>query len=213
MSILEPSQAELFFCATPVFVEGAEDIAFIATQFALSKQWDEFRSLGCLLLPGGGKRPLLPLLAVAQGLELRPYIVFDLDSNKRGTKDEEGTAADNRALLQLLGETAPEPFSDDTVFGPNYAGWSKNIATAVREELGTEWEKAVAKTRKEQGLPSEDVPTKNRLLIASTLECLWDQGTRVRVLEEAVRARSSTLETGDGPSAAAAGSRMLRALQ
>ena len=68
--ILQVRQNEMFFAVVPVLVEGAEDEAYIWTHLNLREYTDEFRSLGCHIIPMEGKTNMSRPLAIALGLRI-----------------------------------------------------------------------------------------------------------------------------------------------
>ena len=69
--------------------EGLEDVALVATHLRLSDQWDEFRNLGCHFVVSMGKTNLSRPLAIANGLGIPAFTVFDADGNMTGAGERE----------------------------------------------------------------------------------------------------------------------------
>lgn len=182
--ILQPSQSELFFSSVPVFVEGPEDVAYISTQLRLLDRWGEFRRYGCHFVTCSGKNAMSRPVAIAKGLLLPFYCIFDGDSDR--CKDDQTRAEherDNGCLLRLCDhDTASIPAS--TEWGWNSVMWQHNIGRAVIGDLGEEqWNAAEANARNKHGLV-DGVKRKNPLLIAATLELLHEDQTSSAILTE-----------------------------
>lgn len=180
--ILQPSLNELFFCGSPVLVEGTEDIAFLATHLKLRGDWAEFRRLGCHFVVTTGKKSMDRPLAVANGFGVPAFAVFDADGGARDR--ERNHAAINRALLRLAGHDADDPFPQATVVGNRLVMWPETIADAVRADFGAaEWESVSNAVRAEYGYVS--TKGKNQLLLAGALKRLHQDGRRSAALDRA----------------------------
>lgn len=182
--ILQPSLAELFFCAKPILVEGLEDVAFIATHLALTERWDEFRRQGCHLVVCGGKTNMSRPLAIAIGLDLPYYVVVDGDGDAKSADDRKNAERDNQCLLSLCKDTCDAPLPTATVWGKRSVMWETNIGDEVRKSFAPdEWSDAVAEARRRYGLDGY-ITKKNAILIAAVLEILSAQGRRSAVLDQ-----------------------------
>jgi putative ATP-dependent endonuclease of the OLD family len=178
---LSVAECEMFFCRVPVLVESPEDVGFLGAQLSLMNLLDEFRAAGCHFIECDGKAQLVHILAVAQGLGLRPFVVWDLDSTKKTG------AEDNLSLFRLLGQSEREPFSLHIVEGLDFVAWPDNIGAIVRSESDGQWDKVVQKVRKDRGWPSDTVKTKERILTALAMEELSKSGVEVPSLERTCR--------------------------
>jgi predicted ATP-dependent endonuclease of OLD family len=184
---LQPSLGEMFFASQIVFVEGLEDSAYITTYLHLTDLWDEYRRLGCHLVPTHGKSEMLQPLAVANCLHIPAFAVFDSDGDKpdkNGSKEKH--RKDNVAILNLCGVSPPEAFPSSTVFNERVVMWPSDIQKVVEEDLGkTEWDGFRAEADKKYGHAGS--LEKNVLHIASSLQIAWEAGKRAKSLEEACR--------------------------
>lgn len=182
--ILQPSQSELFFSRVPVFVEGAEDIALISTQLQLSGRWSEFRKHGCHFITCGGKTNMSRPAAIAKGLSLPFFCVFDGDANRCDSKEARTQhERDNGCLMNLCAHAAA-PIPEETIWGENVVVWQDQIMSAVVGEVGEPaWLEAENAARAKHGL-IDGVRRKNPLLIAATLEELHASGTTSGTLEQ-----------------------------
>lgn len=174
--ILQPSQVELFFTSTPVLVEGPEDVAFIATYLHLMDKWDDFRKLGCHFVVCNGKTNMSRPLGIAIGLRVPAFVVFDGDLDDKKNADRH--MRDNMCLLRLCGHTEYGTADGKDIWWQNGVMWHTKIAKGVLADLGKEsWEAAEATAKAMEGL-TDGVGRKNALLIAATLEILWDDGKK-----------------------------------
>ncbi len=202
--ILQPSQSELFFAEVPIVVEGLEDVALVATHLRLTNQWDEFRKLGCHFVVSMGKTNLSRPLAIANGLGIPAFTVFDADGDVTGASERERNERDNTCLLTLSGAATEDPFPSDPIWGERFVMWPTNILDTVRAEVGPDtWDDAEATARREQGFEA-GVRRKNSLLLAAVIEDLWGHSHRSssldnlckEIIEFASAARANSYATG-----------------
>lgn len=180
--IMQPSQNELFFSRVPILVEGIEDIAYISTHLKLSGRWHEFRRLGCHFVVGGGKTSISRPLAIAVGLSIQPFVVFDGDGDK--TREKEKHRRDNGCLLSLCGHASAEAFPSETYWGDRVVMWATEIEKDIKMEIGEEVWAAAQEQAKQECELTEGVGKKNSLLVAATLEKLRENGKTSKVLEK-----------------------------
>jgi putative ATP-dependent endonuclease of OLD family len=175
---LQPGLSEMFFASRIVFVEGLEDAAYITTYLHLLGLWDEYRRLGCHLIPTDGKSEMLRPLAVAKCLHIPAFVVFDSDGdkpNKSGSKEKH--RKDNSAILSLCGVAQPEPFPSDTFWGDTVVMWPSDIGQVVEQEIGKEdWDKYRSQADTKYGHVGN--LRKNSLHIASSLQIAWEAGKK-----------------------------------
>ena len=184
--IMQPSQNELFFSRVPVLVEGVEDVAFISTHLHLLGHWEKFRRYGCHFVVCGGKGPMSRPLAIALGLSLNPFVVFDGDGDHAG--EEERHRRDNGCLLRLVGLGGEETFPSHTVWSDRLVMWHRRLEREIRDEVGDDgWERARSAAFEALGF-SESPSPKNTLWIAGTLEGLQQEGIQSEQLEKLCQA-------------------------
>jgi putative ATP-dependent endonuclease of the OLD family len=182
--IMQPSQTELFFCKVPILVEGPEDIAFITTFMRHQGLWDEFRRLGGHFVACNGKTNMSRPLAIAQGLGLSPFVIFDGDCDKVTGSSGDEHRRDNGCLLKLLGsDTDPVPGAN--VFGDDFVQWNTRILTEVSQQVGDKVWAATEAQAREQFKLQAGVRSKNPVLIAATIELLLDDGQNIDLLKVA----------------------------
>jgi putative ATP-dependent endonuclease of the OLD family len=157
---LQPGIAEMFFARVPVLVEGLEDVSYITTQLHVSGRWNDFRRLGCHLIPANGKDKLIQPLAIAVELGIPVFVIFDADGDTTRPEHRRKHERDNRALVSLLGATH-DPFPAASVLAANHAIWSTNLGDAVKADFGANYEglanAARAKYDSEGGLEKHDL--------------------------------------------------------
>ena len=178
---MQPSQRELYFSKIPILVEGIEDVAFISTHLELTEKWGRFRELGCHFVICDGKSRMSRPLAIANGLEIRAFVVFDSDADCP-ENEQKSNRRDNACLLRLCGLTEFDPLPAKDLWGQNVVMWKSRIGKVVKGEIGAaEWEVAVGEARMEMGFDKE-VGAKCTLLICAILEKLSSKGIRSAVL-------------------------------
>jgi len=187
---LQPALNEMFFTDRLILVEGMEDRAYITAWLQLTDQWDTFRKGGCHIVAAGGKSELIRPLAIAQGLEIPVFTIFDADGDKLAHEKPETTQArtrqhakENIALLRLMGEADPAPFPTDTLWGKGYAVWPNDLGDAIRADVGAKaWSdlggEASAIYDNEGGLQ------KNTLHIAERLFAAQEKGVAIPTLDK-----------------------------
>lgn len=180
--IMQPSQNELFFASIVVLVEGHEDVAFISTHLQLTGKWNEFRRRGCHFVVAIGKSKLSRPLAIANGLGIPAFVVFDSDAeaNRNNPGDH---PRNNKCILSLCGKDGVDPMPAEHYWSDNVTMWNSNIGEAIIAEYGAdEWKTAEDKARVEQGF-LDGVKRKHPLLITATLEELYSNGKQSNLLD------------------------------
>ena len=185
--IMQPSQTELFFCKVPVLVEGPEDVAFLSVYMQKKGLWNEFRRLGCHFIPCIGKTNMSRPLAIAKGLGMQPFVVFDGDCDKATGKANCQQKRDNGCILKLMGSDAA-PVQDENLFSDNFVMWKTRILDEIREYIGGSlWDEKEQKAREIYKLQS-GVNRKNPVLVSATTELLLEENTDLMPLEKTVDA-------------------------
>lgn len=174
--IMQPSQTELFFCKVPILVEGPEDIAFLSTFLNKNNLWGEFRRLGCHFIACNGKTNMSRPLAIANGLGLRAFVVFDGDCDKASGTQDCQQRRDNGCILSLLGSTQ-DPIQSTNLFQPNFVMWKSRILDEVRQQVGEELWDATENDAREVYKLQSGVKRKNPVLVTATTELLLDSSS------------------------------------
>lgn len=185
--IMQPSQTELFFCKVPVLVEGPEDIAFLSVYMQKNGLWGEFRRLGCHFIPCIGKTNMSRPLAIAKGLGMKPFVVFDGDCDKASGKVDCQQQRDNGCILKLIGSDA-DPIQNKNVFSDSFVMWKTRILDEIRSHVGEGlWDDKEREARDKYTLQS-GVKRKNPVLVSATTELLLEANTDLSPLEKTVSA-------------------------
>jgi len=170
---LQPGIAEMFFARVPILVEGLEDVSYITTELHLANQWQEFRRLGCHLIPVNNKHNLVQPLAIAVELGVPVFVVFDADGDTQRPDHRTKHEKDNRALMSLLGVDG-NPFPNSHLWGQNHAIWKTNLTDTVKADFQTaDYERLTNATR--QDYAQEGGLEKNDLFIADWLSAARDE--------------------------------------
>jgi putative ATP-dependent endonuclease of OLD family len=186
--ILQPSQSELFFATVPILVEGQEDVAVIATHFRLTNTWDDFRKYGCHFVVCGGKTTMSRPLAIANGLSIRAFTVFDADGAAMDLAVKADNERDNKCILNLCEADAQHCFPTEVYWGQNFVVWPDKILSTFRQDVGDDaWSVACESVRNSYGLSAPGVSMKNPMLLAAVIEKLWNQEKRSGNLKELCR--------------------------
>jgi predicted ATP-dependent endonuclease of OLD family len=177
--ILQPSLNEMFFTQRLILVEGLEDLAYISSWLLISGRWDEYRRLGCHIVPCNGKSYLIQPLVIAKGLDIPVILIFDAD---KGAENPDAHKKENCTLLHLIGGDPTRPFPDAAVWGNNYVVWSTNIGETLSSEVGSVgWEKAKESACRECGQIAG--AKKNSRYIGACLDYLWKNKIKPPSLE------------------------------
>jgi predicted ATPase len=182
--VLQPALNEMFFTPVLILVEGAEDLGYISASMTLTGRYEEFRRLGCHIVPTLGKGNMVYTLAIAKLLEIPTFVVFDADGDKVGTPNQAQHERDNTALLRLCGVPKASPFPA-AVFGTSsLVAWPTRIGDAVRDDLGAAaWQKYEALARKKRAVIGVPDLGKNALFIGSILTAAHEDAKGSKILE------------------------------
>ena len=180
---LQPSINEMFFTKELVLVEGIEDRAYILAYLNLTDQFDEYRRIGCHVVPTNGKSRLLQPLVIAKHMGIPTYVVFDADADTPHNNERRAMhERDNRAILSILGADQVEPFPDATIWGEHFAMWQSDIRKIVEADIGAEtWRNCRDRADVLYGFAGN--LGKNELHIATSLAIAWEEGHRSQSLE------------------------------
>ena len=191
---LQPGLNEMFFTRRLVLVEGLEDVAYILACLNLIDRSDDYRRLGCHIVPTNGKSELLQPLVIAKHMRIPTYLVFDSDADK---PDKNGSKAkhekDNKALLALAGNPGGDPMPAATVRGAGFTMWHSDIGSVVEAEIGSaDW--ATYRSEADKRYGHAGGLRKNFLHIGASLAFAWQAGKRSTSLE---RLCSEILDVGN----------------
>jgi len=181
---LKPNINEMFFTSVLVLVEGLEDAAYISTQLVLRNSWTEFRRLGGHIVICDGKGKICVPLAIARGLKIPTFIVFDADLSHQKKDDKGKHEKDNKMLMELCGHSGESEWPANTMWESNMVVWSENIATTISEDFGKEeWHKLCDASKQKQGVHDLGDIFKCESYIQSLMSDLWDQKKVSKSLE------------------------------
>jgi putative ATP-dependent endonuclease of OLD family len=187
---LQPVLNEMFFTTVLVLVEGLEDASYIATYLVLNDLWKEFRRLGGHIVPCQGKNSMIIPLAIARGLKIPTFIVFDADTDKCGSEDKKlQHEKDNKALLSLCGLTDKPSLPDETFWNDGVVMWKADIGSALASDFGKEeWDKLSHANKKKHGIVDVKDVNKCGAFIQLHLAELWDGNKKSPTLDRLCRA-------------------------
>lgn len=172
---LQSSVNEMFFATRLILVEGLEDVAYITAYLNLLGRWDEYRRLGCHMVPVNGKRKLLEPLVVAKHMRIPTFVVFDSDSSEQHAGRRATHQKDNTALLALLGRAGENPMPTTSLLATGFVMWQSDIGAVVSEDIGAgDWQTYQAEADKQYGQVGN--LRKNTLHIAASLDLALSAG-------------------------------------
>jgi putative ATP-dependent endonuclease of OLD family len=184
--ILQPALNEMFFANVLILVEGPEDFGYISSYLALTDRYDEFRRLGCHIVPTDGKGSMVYPLAIAKALDIPTFVIFDGDGDKIEKEAQRVQhERDNLALLRLCGVQGAAPFPNAVFYAEYVIMWPQDIKTAVKKDFGNEdWEKLEDEVRKKHDLVGASDLEKNAVFVGYLLAGAYNTQRRSRVLDE-----------------------------
>ena len=159
---LQPNLNEMLFSPILILIEGLEDLAYITSYMMLMDKWDDFRRLGCHMVPTNGKSSMIQPLAIANILEIPKFVIFDSDghsTDKNGSRIKH--EKDNRAILSLCSAPDVNPFPKDSYWGDDLVMWHSELGAIVTEDYGKDaWVTMKAKVMDEEGIQISDLQKK-----------------------------------------------------
>lgn len=183
---LQPSLNEMFFATRLVLVEGLEDAAYIAAYLNLLGMWEDYRRIGCHVVPVNGKRELLQPVVIAKHMRIPTFVAFDSDSHEIKPERRTQHEKENRALLMLLGKPGEDPLPVASLWGTGFVMWHSDIGAVVREEIGAaDWQACQEKADTQYGHAGN--LRKNTLHIGASLAYAWEAEKRSASLERLCR--------------------------
>lgn len=175
---LQPVINEMFFTRRLILVEGLEDAAYLLAYLNLLDKSENYRRMGCHIVPTNGKSELLQPLVIARHMGIPTYVIFDADADK---PDKNGSRAkhekDNKALLTLVGKPDENPLPDAIVWATGFTMWHSDIGSVVETDIGKDdWAGFRAEADKRYGHAGG--LRKNALHIGASLAFAWEAGKR-----------------------------------
>jgi putative ATP-dependent endonuclease of the OLD family len=115
-------------------------------------------------------------LAIARGLRIPTFVVFDADLSHQTKADKGKHEKDNKMLLELCGHPSKPEWPTQAILEHNMVVWSENIGEALKEEFGPgEWQNLCDASKKKQGVHDLADIFKCESYIQSLMSDLWDQ--------------------------------------
>jgi putative ATP-dependent endonuclease of the OLD family len=187
---LQPVLNEMFFTTVLVLVEGLEDASYISTYMVLTDVWQEFRRLGGHIVSCQGKNSMIIPFAIARGLKIPTFVVFDADTDKCGSDDKKAQhEKDNKVLLNLCGLAGKPSLPDETVWSDGLVMWKEDIGSALAGDFGKEeWEKLSQASKKKHGVVDVKDIYKCTAFIQLFLSDLWDENKKCPTLDRLCKA-------------------------
>ncbi len=204
--VLQPSINEMFFTSVLVLVEGLEDLAYITAYLELTDRTEEFRRLGCHVvpMPTDGKSYIVQPLVIAKRLGIPTFVVFDSDAHAIPEPDPNGTRQkhenDNNAILRLCGVKKPNPLPTNHYWGKNVVMWASEIGRVAADDYGPTWNQLKDRVLAKHGIVGVGGLAKSSLFIGYVLAEAWDEGKRFASLEglcESLLAFARVSQRGD----------------
>ena len=177
-TIMTPWMSEGFFSDVAVLVEGEDDrAAILGVAKALGH---ELESMGCSIIPCGGKNNLDRPSIIFRELGIPVFIVWDGD---KGVK--EAKPVDNHVMLRLVGQ--PTTDWPATQVGSSHACFESSLESVIQQEIGEKlFDETLSLCQKTFGFPKKKHAIKNPLIIAAIIEEAKKQGKTCLVLEQIV---------------------------
>ena len=181
--VLRAELSELFFSPVIILVEGMEDAAYIRTYLTLNDQWYDYRRRGCHIVLTNGKSNMAYPLAIAKGLGLLVFTIFDADAGDDNPERRATHEKNNTALLRLLGDTDTPPAPDADSWFVDHVVWRTNIGDVVAREIGeADWDAIRNKVRSDHDFNVKGL-NKNVMFIGYAVAAAWEQGKKSTSLE------------------------------
>jgi len=179
---LQAGLNEMFFSPILILVEGLEDLAYVSTQFILTDRMDEFRRLGCHIVPALGKGPMIQALAIATLLGIPTFVVFDADGDDAANRKQR--ERENLAILRICDLQGASPFPTTIFQTVNLVMWPSQIGSVIQGEFGrTEWQEYEAKVREKRKVYGFRNLDKNVLFIGNVLALAFQDGKSSKILD------------------------------
>jgi predicted ATP-dependent endonuclease of OLD family len=186
--VLRAELSELFFSPVIILVEGVEDAAYLRAYLTLSDQWHEYRRRGCHIVPTNGKSNMAYPLAIAKGLSLPVFTVFDADADETDPGKMATHKKDNTALLKLLADTDTPPMPEADSWFADHVVWQTNIGDVLAKEIGKDdWNTIRDKVRSDHDFNVKNL-NKNTMFIGHAVAAAWEQGKKSTSLERLCKA-------------------------
>ena len=182
--VLRAELSELFFSPVIILVEGVEDVAYLRAYLTLSDRWYDYRRRGCHIIPTNGKSNMAYPLAIAKGLGLPVFTIFDADADETDPERKAAHEKQNSVLLKLLADTDTPPIPEADSWCTDHVIWQTNIGDVVAKEVGKDdWNTIRNKVRDDHDFNVKGM-NKNTMFIGYAVAEAWGQGKKSTSLEK-----------------------------
>ncbi len=176
-TIMTPWMSEGFFADVAVLVEGEDDRAAILG--VARTMGHELESMGCAVIPCGGKTSLDRPTVIFRQLSIPVYVLWDGDKG-----DNEANPHDNHRLLRLFGQDIAD---HPSLLEDEFACFEIDMETTLQQEIGTEeFDKLLAECQREFSIPKKKHAKKNPAVIAALINKAKENGHNSPTLEAIV---------------------------
>lgn len=178
------SLSDIFFYNKVVLVEGAEDVAYLTSYLEGTFRINALRAKGVGIVACSGKSSMIKAISVAKCLKIPFFAIWDSDGNSQNEAHRSKHRADNIAILKLVGATTLDPFPDEDCFDNFYVRWKEEIASSVKNDLGSRWANLSARASIECG----QAPgiKKNSMYISELMSAIIEESASLPSIEAAV---------------------------
>lgn len=187
---LQPTVNEMFFTPVLVLVEGLEDATYISSYLVLADLWQDFRRIRGHIVRCQGKNSMILPVAIAKGLQIPSFVVFDADTDQCGQPDKRiQHETDNSTLLNLCGKASATALPTDHIWEDDLVAWKENITAALSRDVGdVAWNGLRNRVKDELELADVSNVYKNSSFIQKLMSSAWDEGTKFPSLERVCQA-------------------------
>jgi predicted ATP-dependent endonuclease of OLD family len=177
-ALMTPWMSEGFFADVAVLVEGEDDrAAILGVATALGH---ELESMGCSVIPCGGKKNLDRPASIFRELGIPVFIVWDGDKGGPDARPE-----DNHCLLRVA-DVEPVDWPNSQV-GQSFACFEGTLETLIRDEIGPElFDQELKSCQETLGFPKKKHAVKNPVVIATIITEAKKKGKTSETLEKIV---------------------------
>lgn len=187
---LQPVINEMFFTTVLLLVEGLEDASYISTYLVLADLWKEFRRLGGHIVSCQGKSGMIVPLAIAKGLRIPTFVVFDADTDKCDSDSKKAQhEKDNKTLLSLCGMAGKPALPTGPIWSDDLVVWKEDFGSALAADFGkAEWDKLRHAIKTKHGVADVADIYKCSTFIQLFLSDLWDENKKSPTLDRMCKA-------------------------
>jgi len=191
----------MFFTTVLVLVEGLEDASYISTYLVLADLWQEFRRFGGHIVSCQGKNSMIVPLAIAKGLRIPTFVVFDADADKCSKQNEKiQHERDNKTLLSLCGLARAPSLPYESLWADALVMWKDDIGAALAGDFGkAKWDAIRHAVKTQHGVADVADIYKCSAFIQHLLSELWDGNRMCPTLDRLCKAVVAFAKAQTGP--------------